>query len=242
LPAEAAPAWLWLPELPNPGSERVLGGDDAHYVSRVCRAEPGDRLLATDGEGMVATLEVLAARGEVRVAVVSSRREPAPAPVVVGCGAPERDRADWMIEKLAELSVTDFQPLECERSGWERFAGRADRLRRLAVAALRQSRQAWLLRIREPVALSGWIDSIPAGGRRSVADPDGGSFAATDPEGGDYAAIGPSSGFSPAEKQLLAGGGFHPVRLASGRLRTETAAVVWAGCREALRNPPAASG
>ena len=61
-------------------------------------------------------------------------------------------------------------------------------------------------------------------------------------EGGDYAAIGPSSGFSPAEKQLLAGGGFRPVRLGLGRLRTETAAVVWAGCREALRNPPGAAG
>jgi 16S rRNA (uracil1498-N3)-methyltransferase len=240
LPADAAPAWLWLAGLPARPAEFELESADAHYVARVCRANPGDRLQATDGEGTVATLEVLSARGEVRVRVAETRRAPRPAPVVIGCGAPEQDRADWMVEKLAELGVTDLHPLECERARWERFAGRADRLRRLTVGALRQSRSPWLLRLHEPATLGAWAAGLPEGLARSLADPSGERPEGFRSTGGEAAAIGPSPGFSAAETQVLREKGFRSIRLAAVRLRTETAAVVWAGLLGAMAEPGSA--
>jgi len=233
LPAEANPAPLWLPDLPGPGAEWSLERDDAHYVARVCRAAVGEKLEATDGAGTRASLKVLAVRGEVRVRMESSRREAAPARVTVACGAPEQDRADWLVEKLAELGVTEFQPLDCARARWERFDSRRERFGRLAIAALRQSRRAWRLAILDPVEPAAWLAGLAPEGRRWLADPGGGEVGLPDLGGPQAAAVGPSPGFSDPERQLFADAGFQSVRLSAGRLRTETAAVAWASLRGA---------
>lgn len=225
--ADAAPAFLWLPGLRGRGQEFALESDDAHYVARVCRAEIGDTLSATDGEGALATLEVLAVRGETRVRIRTLRDQPRPGHAIVACGAPEKDRADWLVEKLGELGVADLQPLECERAGWERFDSRRDRLERLAVAALRQSRRAWRLVIREPLAPAAWCAGLEAGGERWLADAEG---RAARLEAGPWAcvAVGPAPGFSASERASLGEAGFVGVRLSEARLRTETAALGWA--------------
>src|SRR5258706_383784 len=60
LRAEAAPSHLWVPEL-SPGAERVeLSREESHYLRHVCRAQPGDVALATDGRGALARLRVTA--------------------------------------------------------------------------------------------------------------------------------------------------------------------------------------
>lgn len=228
-PRSSLPAWLFLPDLHSHRGEIVLGGDDAHWVARVCRANPGDFVTATDGAGGVASLEVLAVRGEVRARLATRRDVPRGARAIVACGAPEKERADWLVEKLAELGVAELQPLECSRGEWERFASRRDRFERLTAAALRQSRRAWKLAIAEPVRPADWLAGLSGEGRRWLADADG------EPAGRgagqttlERVAIGPASGFDPAEREALRSAGFTPVRLASARLRTETAAVVWA--------------
>lgn len=228
-PRSSLPAWLFLPDLRSEGGEIVLAADDAHWVARVCRADPGDLVTATDGAGTVATLEVLAVRGEVRVRLASRRDVPRGARAIVACGAPEKERADWLVEKLAELGIAELHPLECARGGWERFAARRDRFERLTAAALRQSRRAWKLAIAEPVPPAGWLSGLTAEGRRWLADAEGGPAGpGTGEPGLDRVAIGPASGFDPGEREALRSAGFTPIRLASARLRTETAAVAWA--------------
>ena len=225
----ALPAWLFLADLRSHGGEIVLGDDDAHYVARVCRAQPGDHVTATDGVGGVATLEVLTVRGEVRARLVTRREAPRGARAIVACGAPEKDRADWLVEKLAELGVAELQPLECARGGWERFASRRDRFERLAAAALRQSRRAWKLGIAEPLRPVDWLAGLSGEGRRWLADAEGEPAAGVQGQAVlDRVAVGPASGFDPSEREALRRAGFTPIRLASARLRTETAAVVWA--------------
>ena len=139
--AEAAPALLYLPGLPGAGARVELAGPEAHYVARVCRARAGERLEATDGRGTRATLRLVEVRGVVAAEVESVQREPASRPCWVLCGAPEGERSDWLVEKLAELGVVRFQPVDTARASWRRAAGRRGRWERLAVAALRQSRR-----------------------------------------------------------------------------------------------------
>jgi 16S rRNA (uracil1498-N3)-methyltransferase len=228
LPADAAPSFLWLPELPDPPGELDLDGEDAHFVARVCRALPGDTLTATDGRGTLASLCVLASRGEVRVRIESRTRARDPGHAVIGCGAPEGQRADWLVEKLAELGVRVLQPLETRRGSWERFEARRDRLERLAIAALKQSRQAFALEIRAPLPVESWVAALPAAPERWLADPDGEPADRVGAGSESVAAVGPAGGFDPGELGTLRAGGFAPVRLGVGRLRAETAAVAWA--------------
>jgi 16S rRNA (uracil1498-N3)-methyltransferase len=238
--AEAAPSFLYLPELATCADEFTLEGDEARYLSRVVRARDGERVTASDGAGALATLEVARVRPDVLLRVLERRRVPPPAPTRVLCGAPEGERGDWLVEKLAELGVSELVPLETQRARWP-DASRHERWERLAIAALRQSRSPWRLRIAPPAGLDAVLAGIGAGARW-LADPAGarGSSLPLPPDEPVTGAIGPSSGFSDDERNLLYSHGFVTVRLAPLRLRTETAAVALAALWAASRGPSSA--
>jgi len=232
--AEAAPSLLYVPALRSLGARFTLEDEEARYVTRVVRAREGEQVTASDGAGLVATLRIEQLKPALVVVLDSAREHPRPPSARVLCGAPEGERGDWLVEKLAELGVTDLQPVDTEREGWpERREARWDRL---AVAALRQSRAAWRMAIHPALGLS---DAMAAAREpvRWLADPEGeppsGLFATAG--GPAVAAIGPAPGFSEPERKALRGSGFTPVRLAARRLRTETAALavaaLWAAAR-----------
>ena len=228
MPADAAPAWLWLPALPDPGAAVAFDHSDRHYLRRVCRARAGDRVTATDGRGRVATLELSDGEAGLAAVVESIERRERRREATILCGAPEGERGDWLIEKLAELGIARLQPVDTARARWERSA-RADRWQRLAVAALRQSRGAFLLEILEPAPLAAALAALGRGGTRWLADPAGPrglTPAAAGPI--SVAAIGPAPGFDDDEWTRLRDEGFEPISLSESRLRTETAALAWA--------------
>lgn len=227
-PAEAAPGFVHVPELDVAVPRLTLSAEESHYVARVCRARAGDPLTGSDGRGRIAKLVVLDVAPAVIVRVESVETVVRTRRAHLLTGAPEGQRADWMVEKLAELGIGRWSPVECERAGWGRAAGRSERWRRLAVAALKQSRSAFLLEIDDPATLVAALRGIEAGAERWLADATGGT-AAGPAAAVTAVAIGPSPGFSPTERKLLGEEGFRPVRLAENRLRTETAAVAWAG-------------
>ena len=236
----ATPSLLFAPDLGAPGTTLALSREEAHYVARVCRAREGDFAEATDGRGAVARLVLRSVAREVRAEVVSVERRDRSFRTWLLCGAPERGRADWLVEKLAELGVERFQPLECDGSPWPAGATRLERWRRIAIAALRQSRRAHLLEIRPPVPVQAALASIDAPGERWLGDPDGPPGPARRPGRTGHplevGAIGPSSGFTEAERKCFLAAGFESIRLADARLRTETAAVgmaAWWAARNA---------
>jgi 16S rRNA (uracil1498-N3)-methyltransferase len=230
LPADATPSFLLVSELPSAGGRLTLEDDESHYLTRVCRVRPGERVTATDGRGALALLRVIERGRRAVVEVESCERASARRQAWVLAGAPEGERGDWMVEKLAELGVAVFQPIDCQRGGWERMKGRSDRWRRLAVAALRQSRRRFLLEVREPQVLAEALAGLPAGAGYWLADA-AGSPAARVPaprDGVTVGLIGPAAGLSPAERGVAETAGFRPISLSDSRLRAETAALAWA--------------
>jgi 16S rRNA (uracil1498-N3)-methyltransferase len=230
LPADAAPSLLLVDELPAAGGRLTLAEDESHYLTRVCRARPGDRVSATDGRGALAGVRLIEGGRRALIEVETCERSRREREAWVLAGPPEGERGDWMVEKLAELGVAVFQPLDCERGGWDRMRGRGDRWRRLAIAALRQSRRRFLLEIRPPLPVGEALAGLPGGARRWLADPDGARAArdGTSPAGVSIGLVGPSSGLSEVERATVSGAGFSPICLSDSRLRTETAALAWA--------------
>jgi 16S rRNA (uracil1498-N3)-methyltransferase len=222
------PSFVYVPDLGAVGAGVALPDDEAHYVTRVCRARPGDGITATDGRGALARLRLLAVGREVRAAVESIERAERRRSAWVWCGAPEGERGDWMVEKLAELGAQAFQPVDCVRASWRGTGARVARWRRLAIAALRQSRRRFLMEVREPVPVAMAAAARPPAASCWLADPAGvkGLPPGSHP-GLSICAVGPSGGFAPAEAGLLESSGFARIRLAGGRLRAETAAVSW---------------
>lgn len=208
----------------------MLPEDESHYLTRVCRARTGDRVTATDGRGALATLRILEGGRAAKVEIEDWERAERTREARVLCGPPEGERGDWMVEKLAELGVAVLQPVDCERGDWERLKGRAERWRRLAVAALRQSRRRFLLEVREPLPLGEALDGLATGSARWLGDATGPSGATLTPArtGLSIGLLGPAAGLSVAEREVVAGHGFAAICLSDSRLRTETAALAWA--------------
>lgn len=223
------PSLLYAPDLGAPGSALRLSPDESHYLARVCRARAGDQAEATDGRGGVARLRLDRVGLECRAEVISVERRERARRAWMWCGAPERGRADWLIEKLAELGVERFQPLEGAGSAWPAGATRMDRWSRIAIAALRQSRSPFLLEVRPPVSLETALLTVESPANCWLGDPSGGTPGA---HPGvvrlEIGAIGPSGGFSSLDRERLSAAGFAPIRLADCRLRTETAALAMA--------------
>jgi 16S rRNA (uracil1498-N3)-methyltransferase len=223
---------VYVPDLGAPGAEVALSPDESHYVARVCRARVGDALDGTDGRGTVATLRVTVADREVRVVVERHERRERGRRAWLLCGAPEGRRDDWMVEKLAELGVERWIPLDCARARWDGLGARRPRWERLAIAALKQSRSPFRMEIADPVAAAEAGALTGAAAVRWLGRAGGMPAPGASTAGLLAAAIGPSGGFTRDEEDQLERSGFLPVSLAAGRLRTETAAIaiasVWA--------------
>jgi 16S rRNA (uracil1498-N3)-methyltransferase len=221
---------LLVAELPSTGAKLTLAEDESHYLTRVCRARPGERVTATDGRGGLAALRVLEGGRRAVVEVESCERARPARTAWVLAGAPEGERGDWMVEKLAELGVTVFQPIDCERGRWERMKGRSDRWQRLAVAALRQSRRRFLLDVRPPQPFAEALAGVPREAGFWLADAAGPPATTLTPprEGVAIGLIGPSAGLAPEEREAAEARHPWPISLSDSRLRAETAALAWA--------------
>jgi len=210
-----------------PERDITLVEAERHHL-RVRRARAGDRVRLVDGRGGVGdgTLVGVPSEGTVRVATL--RSEPAPPTRGLAVAAGDRDRFEWLVEKAAELGITDVIPLETERAvgvGTRVRGQHVDRMQRRAYEAIKQSGAAWAPVVHLPHSLAELV-SRRREGTRWLADRDGGLPSPIPPSGPAWTAIGPEGGFTEAERQVLRDEGWWPVRLGRHILRFETAALV----------------
>lgn len=230
LPADAAPSFVWAQSIPDSGSRITLDEDESRYLTKICRARAGEGVTLTDGHGTRARATLVEAAQAVIVEIAEREQIIPPRSATMLIGPPERGRADWLVEKLAELGVRVFQPIDTERAHWTGAEVRLDRWRRLARAALRQSLRCHELEVREPVGLTAALALPPETTARYLADPAGTSARDVSPrrQGDTVGLVGPAAGFSTGERESMTSAGYVPISLSDGRLRTETAALALA--------------
>jgi 16S rRNA (uracil1498-N3)-methyltransferase len=139
------------------------------------------------------------------------------------------DRIEWLVEKLVEIGVDRITPLRCMRS--ERRDINAERLRKIAVAAMKQSLKALLPRVDEMTPLTAYLAEAAASGEQRFvgycdADTERRLLArAYSPGAPVRLLIGPEGDFAPEEIAAALRAGYAPVTMGDNRLRTETAAL-----------------
>ena len=199
-------------------------GEDHHL--RVRRAEDGDRVELRDGAGLTGRGRVVRRGRGWGVTVEHTVRIPAPAPLILGVGAGDKERFEWLIEKATELGVTALVPLETERAlavATRVRTAQIEKLRRRALEAVKQCGAAWAPAVAPPEPIAVFL-ARPAAGARWLADAEG------QPAGGEGAGeltivVGPEGGLTPGERAATLAAGYRPVRLAENVLRFETAAI-----------------
>ena len=210
-----------------PEQQVRLDESERHHL-RVRRAREGDPVRLLDGRGGTAEGHIAGSPAEGIIQVQTQVTVPRSACRGLAVAAGDRDRFGWLVEKAAELGVTDLVPLETERTGGVGTRVREshiERLQRRAFEAIKQSGSAWAPVIHPPMELDAFMDR-ERDGVRWLADLDGAPAPSVAGTESAWTAIGPEGGFTDEERARFREAGWWPVRLGQHVLRFETAAVV----------------
>ncbi|MDR1454728.1 MAG: 16S rRNA (uracil(1498)-N(3))-methyltransferase, partial [Tannerella sp.] len=212
----------------------VLPEDEAAHALRVLRLHAGSEITLTDGKGFfyLATLRQSHPKAcEVTVLKRWPSKPPAACRIHIAVAPTKNaDRMEWFVEKATEIGIHAVTFLDCRFS--ERRELKTVRLQKVAVGAMKQSRQAFLPALTEMTPFRTFVGQ-PFDGRKFIA------YCEKDdlhrppllnrlyhPGEDALMLVGPEGDFSPEEVALALESGFTPVSLGLSRLRTETAALV----------------
>lgn len=228
MPENPPPLFFHDAEAP-PGAVVRLGAEEGEHAGRSVRLKPGDSLTLVDGRGTVGLAQVVAARSRhLEARVISSRLAPRPAGPAITLGAAliRGPRFDTIIEKATELGVTAIAPLVTRHTEIRpgEGAGRMERWRRLAIAAMKQSQRFHLPDIAEPVSFD---DLLAGAGFDGVfaADPGEPRGLPAVPQGRLLLLVGPEGGWHDLEREALRDRRASFISLGDHRLRSETSAI-----------------
>ena len=220
--------------VPDAASTNELPAEEAAHASRVLRLESGDEVFLIDGTGCFFKAQLtLVTKGRCLYDIVerlpqektwNGRIAVAMAPTKV------IDRVEWTLEKATEIGVDEFSLLNCAFS--ERRNVKLERLDKIVVAAVKQSRKAWKPLLNDLQPFEDFVNR-PRKGAKYIAH----CYAEIDKKdlygellqlNGDEEVtilIGPEGDFSIDEVRLAMSQGYVSVSLGQSRLRTETAAL-----------------
>lgn len=242
----------WIADTWNE-STAALHGDQAQHLSRVLRAQPGMEFdVVAGGHAWLARIASID-RDSVHFTLLHELETVSALPVTLLLSVFKFDRMEWAIEKAVELGSSRIVPVLAERTEKhlaQAAAKRAERWRRLALEAAKQSRRSDLPEIGEPTRLAAILASDQPAADRD--DPGAEKIAASsrplrillsemeedqpllrilqqnasDAEmGGITLAVGPEGGWSAAEIALFTSTGWHSASLGPRILRVETAVI-----------------
>ena len=217
--------------------QALLDSDESAHCVRVLRHRVGDEVTVVDGIGNMYRCRLSddspkGAAAKIMETVPGWGGHSYSLNMAV-CPTKNNDRFEWFVEKATELGVDVISPVIGERS--ERKVFKAERSRKIALSAMKQSLKAKLPMVEEPVSVRDFIlGHSEAFGvkmicycfdgetlRRSIED----VLEGLPSDSSVTVLIGPEGDFSPEEARLAVENGFAPVHLGPSRLRTETAAV-----------------
>lgn len=210
------------------GSEPLCEEESRHCVS-VMRHRIGDEVLVTNGRGTLYHCRIdVADNKKCQLSIISQEDIPTPKHRLHMAVAPTKntDRLEWFIEKATELGVSEITPILCEHS--ERIRLRTDRLKRLVIAASKQSLKYHLPIVNEPIDAQLLIKSATENQRFILHCEENKKehlFNLVEPKKSSLILIGPEGDFSQKEISLAKSNGFIEATLGDERLRTETAAL-----------------
>ena len=208
-----------------------LSAEESNHCVKVLRLKKGDQVQLMNGKGSIFIAEISAPDSK---SCILEIKEEMTIPAIRNYHltiaiAPTKniDRFEWFIEKSTEIGIDRIMPLICQHS--ERKDVKIERLEKILVAAMKQSGQAFLPELTQPVSFKNLINSS-FDGVKLIAHCEAGSktkLRDSLPTGGNtLILIGPEGDFDPTEIKLAMENGFGPVSLGASRLRTETAGVV----------------
>lgn len=221
--------------VPGAADGNELPPEEAQHALRVLRLQGGDEIFLMDGRGTFYRAEVTVASSKHCLYDIRETlpREKTWRGTIHLAIAPTKmmDRMEWMAEKITEVGFDHLTFLNCKFS--ERRNIRTDRVDKIVVAAMKQSRKPWKPEVTELTPFADFV-SLPREGRKFIAHcydeiPKADLFtllAQADDDAEVTVLVGPEGDFSVDEVEKAMAHGYESVSLGSSRLRTETAGLM----------------
>ena len=211
-------------------SRYTLNEEESTHAIRVLRLKAGDEVTLADGRGGRYRACITAPHHRhCSVEVLEHQAEYGKRPYRLHIGiAPTKniDRFEWFVEKATEIGIDEITPLLCEHS--ERKHLNPERLQRIMIAAMKQSKKAYLPQLHEMLSFDRWVESM-TGSYRFIAHCGEGERqplkTACRTGQNTIIAIGPEGDFSMQEVTQAMTHGFKSISMGTSILRTETAGV-----------------
>ncbi len=203
----------------------TLPPDESQHATRVLRMKENDALEVVDGKGNRFLAEISSINPkQVSLRIIEVKTENKRSVHLHLAIAPtkNRDRIEWLIEKAVEIGVEKIILLRAEHS--ERAKINLDRLHRIMVAAMKQSKRSHLPELHDLIATSQFWPQAEEKEKYIAHCIEGNKKGLNAIDGSDCViAIGPEGDFSEHEIEGTLAGGFVPLDLGDMRLRKETA-------------------
>jgi 16S rRNA (uracil1498-N3)-methyltransferase len=221
-----------------------LTGDQAAHLARVLRAEPGQIFDVVAG-GFLHRAEIITAN-ETRVDFILHEQleSDAALPLHLLLAIFKFDHMEWAIEKATELGIARITPILARRTEKhlaQAALKRAERWRRIALEASKQSRRTTIPEIAAPAPLKQALEQEKSTTRILLSEteqsttlttalesslrPTGYEPVALTPQITHAIAIGPEGGWTTEEMTLFTQHQWQAVTLGPRILRAETAAI-----------------
>lgn len=209
--------------------EVVLSSEDSKHIVRVLRMKNNDQLHLMDGKGYRYLCSIIDAHQKKCLVRIDSFEEMPNNSKHVHIGiAPTKnmDRTEFFLEKAIEIGAASITFFFSKNS--ERKQVKLERLERIAVSAMKQSRKFWFPEItiasKFNEVLSKQVDQkfiayVPTNSTENL-------FQKIEKGQDILVLVGPEGGFTEEEADLAKENGFEWVSLGKERLRTETAGIV----------------
>ncbi len=223
-----------------------IRGSEANHISKAMRLKVGDQVILFNGSGAQCTARLLSIeRSQVaaKITDIETRNLEGPAHLSLAAALPKGDRQRFMIEKLTEVGLSEFIPINTRRATVHPKPNTIERLNRWVIEASKQCGRNRLLAIHEPMNLgdllestSGTATSLPktdsGGWHQIVLHPNGKGMPYEQILSGMSCqdrvriAVGPEGGFNNDEISAFQSAGWQVATVGPRILRVETAAIV----------------
>ena len=210
-----------------------LSKEQIHYLGTVLRRKVGDELrIFNGGNGEWRAKIVELSRKAGAIMCTEQLRTPKPMPDIWLCFAPVRKhRTAFIIEKGTELGVSEFHPLQTERTQFPKLNVEKARLQAVEAAEQTERLDVPIVHPSYKYGIASFLSQWPRDRPLIFADEAGDAQPALTvlndmPQNSAAILIGPEGGFTQIERELLRAEEFVvPVSLGPRILRADTASL-----------------
>ena len=221
---------FYTPDI-NP-DEYTLSKEESRHCIQVLRKKIGDIIYLVDGKGGYYKATLIGDNPKsCHIKIDNVERNYGKSDLHIHIAiAPTKmnERFEWFLEKSTEIGINEITPIICEHS--ERKVLKLERMNKILIAAMKQSKQAYLPKLNAAVSFDSFVSNNTIEERyiANCAENDKKKLLKEVIKKGTdtLVLIGPEGDFSQKEINYAMKHGFSSVSLSKNRLRTETAAIV----------------